>query len=358
LRVLITWLLFFCDKVIKSIFELILLKKTMKHEYSITAIPGIKVGQVTNERALTGCTVVLCEKGAVGGVDQRGGAPGTRETDLLQSRKLVDTVHAVLLAGGSAFGLDAAAGVMRYLEERGIGFNAGVAKVPIVPAAILFDLGIGDSKIRPDAEMGYLACKSASKQPPAEGNAGAGTGCTVGKILGPGRMMKSGIGSAVTEIGKGVYVGAIMAVNAFGDVKNPATGEIIAGVRSDQKALIRIGAPTYFADTMKIMKTFVGRTALRFAGRGNTTIGVVATNAKLSKTEANVVAQMAHDGIARTIKPAHTRLDGDTIFTMATGKKRVDVNIVGAFAAEMVAQAILNGVKAAKSVGETPGFLQ
>ena len=328
----------------------------MKLHNAITDIPGILVGHAQNDEALTGCTVILYEKGAVGGVDQRGGAPGTREIDALHPMHLVSKVHGIVLAGGSAFGLDAATGAMRYLEERGIGFDTRIAKVPIVPSAILFDLGIGKSDIRPDAAMGYLACQNASAEPPAEGNVGAGTGATVGKILGPSQCMKSGIGTASMEIGAGVIVGAIAAVNAFGDVIDPATGQIIAGARRMDVGPVHIGAPGYFADTLQVMQTLIGRTALGFGSRGNTVIGVVATNAKLDKEQVNKVAQMAHDGLARTIRPAHTMLDGDTIFSLATGEHSADVNIVGAYAAEVFAQAILRGVRAAKPVAGIPAI--
>lgn len=321
---------------------------------SITDVPGLKVGQETNIDALTGCTVILCPDGAVGGVDQRGGAPGTRETDLLHPLHLVDKVHAILLAGGSAYGLDAATGVMKFLEENKIGFNAGFARVPIVPAAILFDLGLGDPTCRPNAEMGYSACQMASVDHPAEGNFGAGTGCSVGKILGPGQSMKSGIGTASMEIGGGIIVGAIMAVNAFGDVIDPEKGEIIAGSRSIKTGPARIGHEDYFANTLSVMRSLVGRTALSFTNRSNTIIGVVASNARLDKNETNKVAQMAHNGIARTIQPAHTLLDGDTIFALSTGQRKADVNIVGAFAVEVVAKAILRGTQAAVSVAGLP----
>jgi L-aminopeptidase/D-esterase-like protein len=267
---------------------------------------------------------------------------------------LVSKVHGVVLAGGSAFGLDAATGAMRYLEERGVGFDTRIAKVPIVPSAILFDLGIGNPDIRPDAAMGYLACQNASSEPPAEGNVGAGTGATVGKILGPMQCMKSGIGTASMEIGAGVIVGAIAAVNAFGDVIDPSTGQIIAGARSKDVGPLQVGAPGYFADTLQVMQTLIGRTALGFGSRGNTVIGVVATNAKLDKEQTNKVAQMAHDGLARTIRPAHTMVDGDTIFALATGEHSADVNIVGAYAAEVFAQAILRAVRAAKPVAGIP----
>jgi L-aminopeptidase/D-esterase-like protein len=330
----------------------------MKLKNAITDIPGILVGHAQNYEALTGCTIILCEKGAVGGVDQRGGAPGTREVDALHPMHLVHKVHGVMLAGGSAFGLDAASGAMRYLEEKGVGFDTRIAKVPIVPSAILYDLGIGQSDVRPDAAMGYQACQNASSEPPAEGNVGAGTGATVGKIFGPSQCMKSGIGTASLEIGAGVIVGAIAAVNAFGDVIDPSSGQIIAGARSRDVGPLHIGAPGYFADTLQVMKSLIGRTALGFGSRGNTVIGVVATNAKLNKEEANKVAQMAHDGLARTIRPAHTMVDGDTIFALATGDHPGDVNIVGAYAAEVFAQAILRAVRSAKPVAGLPAISQ
>jgi len=306
---------------------------------AITDVPGIKVGHATNLEGLTGCTVVLCEGGAIGGVDVRGLAPGTRETDLLRPGNLVERVHGILLSGGSAFGLAAADGVMRYLEERKIGFDVGITVVPIVPAAILFDLSIGDPSIRPDAEMGYAACQNASEGPVSEGNVGAGTGATVGKIFGMARCMKGGLGTASCRSG-GIVVGAIVAVNAFGDVVDPATGRIIAGAR-------RLHGEG-FADTVQAMRKFVGRLAL---GLTSTVIGVVATNARLSKAEANVVARMAHDGLARVIRPAHTLFDGDTIFALATGAKRANVAVVGALAADVMAEAIIRGVQQAESIG-------
>ena len=280
---------------------------------------------------------------------QWGGAPGTRETDLLRPLHLVQKVHAVLLAGGSAFGLAAADGVMRYLEERGVGFDARVAKVPIVPAAILFDLDLGDANVRPDAEMGYAACQAATGEPVAEGNVGAGAGATIGKILGPKRAMKSGLGSAAVSLGGGLVVGALVAVNAFGDVVDPTTGNILAGarkLRSDE-----------LADTLATMKTFIGKTVLRLASfdrlrtTSSTVIGVVATNARLTKEEVNKVAHTAQDGIARAVRPAHTMFDGDTLFALATGDKRADVNLVGAYGAEVSTESIVRGVRAAESVG-------
>jgi len=306
--------------------------------------------------ALTGCTVVICEDGAVGGVDVRGGSPGTRETDLLRPMHRVEHVHAVMLSGGSAFGLAAASGAMSYLEERGIGFDMRVAHVPIVPAAIFFDLGIGNASVRPDAAMGYQACLDASRERPAEGNVGAGTGAVVGQILGPGQAMKSGIGTASVEIGAGVVVGAIFVVNSLGDVVDPDTGAILAGARSADLGPIHIGAPGYFADALQVMRTPIGRAAMAIATRQNTVIGVVATNARLDKVQVNKVAQMAHDGMARTLRPAHTMLDGDTIFALATGKRKADTSIVGAFAAEATAQAIVRAVQTAKSAAGLPGL--
>jgi L-aminopeptidase/D-esterase-like protein len=329
----------------------------MKRQNAINDVPGIRVGHAQNEEALTGCTVVLgsdLDAGLMAGVDQRGGAPGTRETDLLHPMHLVERAHAVLLSGGSAFGLNAAAGVMQCLEEQGAGFNAGVARVPIVPAAILFDLAVGDVTVRPDAAMGYQACHAALQAAEAAslatGNVGAGTGATVGKILGMGQAMKSGIGTASMEIGGGVVVGALVAVNAFGDVVDPATGRILAGARS----IVRIGAPGYFADTLEVMKGVVGRLVLGVAARGHTILGVVATNARLTKSEINKVAQMAHDGVARAVRPAHTMLDGDTVFALSTGKRSADVSIVGAFAAEVMAQAIVGAVRSARPVAGLP----
>ncbi len=335
---------------------------------AITDIPGIRVGHAQDEEALTGCTVILCEAGASGGVDQRGGAPGTRETDALHTVHLVEQVHAVVLAGGSAFGLDAASGVVRYLEERGIGYNVGVARVPIVPAAILFDLAIGRADVRPGPEMGYRACLNASSDPPAQGNAGAGTGATLGKVFGMGQCMKSGIGTASLEIGSGLLVGAIAAVNPFGDVIDPSTGRIIAGARSIAHPPLEPGDAGFFVDTMQALRERVAAQNLRFNVPQNTVLGVVATNARLNKEQVNKMAQMAQDGIARTVRPAHTMLDGDTVFALATGmwpgtgrlpeagEIQADVNIIGAFAAEALAQAILRAVRWARSAGGAPGL--
>ncbi len=311
----------------------------------LTSIPGFKVGHAQDMDALTGCTVILCPPNTVGGVDQRGGAPGTRETDLLHPMHLVNQVTAILLTGGSAFGLDAAAGVMRYCEENKMGFDASYATVPIVPAAVLFDLGIGDPNVRPDAEMGYQACLNASGDPPAEGNVGAGAGATVGKVLSPKMSTKSGIGTASVDLGGGGKVAAIVAVNAFGDVIDPESGEIIAGARGIKG----------YADTLKVMKSFVGRKVMGFSsGPANTVIGVVATNVKLNKEQVTRVAQMAHNGLARTIRPAFTLLDGDTVFSLSSGEVEMDLNIVGAYAAIAYQEAILSAVKNAEKAGGVP----
>jgi L-aminopeptidase/D-esterase-like protein len=323
---------------------------------AITDVRGIQVGQAQDEEALTGCTVIICRKGAVAGVDVRGGAPGTRETDLLNPVNLVEKVQAVVLAGGSAFGLEAASGVMRYLEEQKIGFNTGVAKVPIVPAAILFDLNLGRADVRPDSAMGYRAAASASSDAPAEGNAGVGMGASVGKMFGLGLGMKAGVGTASMKIGGGVIVGALVAVNAWGDVIDPQTNQIIAGLRAGKVGPLRVGKKDDFADTLSMMKSVPGRGILGLAARSNTVIGVVATNAKLTKAQATKVAQMAQDGIARTIRPAHTMLDGDVIFALSTGARKADVSSVGAFAAEVMAEAILRAVRTAKPAAELPGL--
>jgi L-aminopeptidase/D-esterase-like protein len=321
----------------------------MKLNNAITDVRGIEVGHAQNDEALTGCTVILCRKGAVAGVDVRGGAPGT-------PINLVEKVHAIVLAGGSAFGLDASGGVMKYLEENKIGFNTGIAKVPIVPSAILYDLNIGRADVRPDSVMGYEAAASASSDAPAEGNVGVGSGASVGKMFGLKLATKSGVGTASMEIGGGIIVGALVAVNAWGDVVNPQTNEVIAGLRSGRVGPLRVGGKNYFADTLAMMKKPVGRSLLGFASRANTVIGVVATNAKLTKAQATKVAQMVQDGIARTIRPAHTMLDGDVIFALSTGSKKADVTVIGAFAAEVMAEAVLRAVKTAESAGGLPGL--
>lgn len=321
----------------------------------IDRVPGFRIGHAQNCDALTGCTVIIAEKGAVGGVDQRGGSPGTRETDLLRPMHMVEKANAVLLTGGSAFGLNAASGVMQFLEEQKMGFNTGVARVPIVPAAVLFDLAIGDPSVRPDHKMGYEACVNAYEgNNPDQGNFGAGCGATVGKIFGMAGAMKSGIGHAAMEVTPGVFIGAVVAVNTFGDVVDYQTGELIAGARPVTKAGITIGGKEKFANTLDVMRSMTGKAIMKFASSQNTTLGVVLTNARLSKEETNKLAQMAQNGLALALRPAHTMLDGDTIFALAAGKKAVDVNILGSFAPLVVAQAINNAVKFAESAGDLP----
>jgi L-aminopeptidase/D-esterase-like protein len=315
---------------------------------SITDVQGIKIGHYTLKTRPTGCTVILCEAGAVAGVDVRGSAPGTRETDLLNPINMVQQVQAVILSGGSAYGLDTASGVMRYLESKGIGFKIGAGVVPIVPAAILMDLGFGgDFKIRPNADSGYEACLAATSGPVAQGNIGAGAGATIGKMFGQQFAMKGGLGSASIKVGNtGIVVGAIVAVNAVGDVTNPKTGKIIAGARA---------AGGGFRNAMsEVMKGY--RVALNPAA--NTTIGVVATNATMEKVQISKVAQMSHDGYARAINPVHTPGDGDTIFALATGTLKVNVNhgLIGALAAEAMAQAIVRAITHAEAAGGLPSY--
>ena len=306
----------------------------------ITDIPGIRVGHDTNLEAGTGCTVVLCDTPAVGGVDVRGGAPATRETDLLNPLNVIEEVNAVLLTGGSAFGLDAAGGVMSYLEERGIGFDIDIAHVPIVPAASILDLGFGLASVRPDTAAGYRACEQATAEAVMQGNVGAGTGATVGKMAGPFFAMKGGLGSASTQLDDGVLVGALAVVNAFGDVIDPQTLQVIAGTRNP---------------------TGIGFLSNPF---GNTTIAVIATNAPLSKVGVNKVAQMAHDGMAQVIRPTHTMFDGDTIFALALGSSlqtKLDpatsaryVSMIGIAAASTLARAIVKAVRHASDLHGVP----
>jgi L-aminopeptidase/D-esterase-like protein len=327
---------------------------SVSRNQTLTAVPGIKVGHFTLTERPTGCTVILTETGAVASVDVRGGAPGTRETDLLNPVNHVQKVNAIVLSGGSAFGLDAASGVMRWLDERDFGYDARVAKVPIVPAAILFDLGVGGKpKVRPTAECGYAAATAATTDPVAEGSIGAGAGATIGKFAGPTRMMKAGIGSAAITMADGTVVAALVAVNAAGDIIDPATGRVVAGVRTaDGKG---------FADARAILRA--GAVARPVAPRPveNTTIGVVATSATLTKVQALKVAQMAHDGFARAISPVHTPGDGDTIFAIATGNDAMPADdmrmgMIGALAAEVMADAIVRAATQATSVAGIPAL--
>ncbi len=320
----------------------------------LTAVPGIKVGHFTLTERPTGCTVILTETGAVASVDVRGGAPGTRETDLLNPVNHVQKVNAIVLSGGSAFGLDAASGVVRYLDERDFGYDVRIAKVPIVPAAILFDLGVGGKpKVRPTAECGYAAALAATDGPVAEGSIGAGAGATVGKMAGPTRMTKSGIGTASITLADGLVVAALVAVNAAGDIIDPATGRVVAGVRTaDGKG---------FADARVMLRSGAVGRPLAARPVENTTIGVVATNAALTKVQALKVAQMAHDGYARAISPVHTPGDGDTIFAIATGTAVGEVEdgrmgIIGALAAEVMADAIVRAATQATSAAGIPAL--
>jgi L-aminopeptidase/D-esterase-like protein len=316
-------------------------------EGTITDVPGVRVGHFTSPRRPTGCTVILTEAGATGAVDVRGSAPGTRETDLLNPVNTVQNVHAVVLSGGSAFGLDAASGVVRYLRERGVGFPTRAAPVPIVPAAILYDLGLGDPGIWPDAAAGYAAAEAATDGPVAQGNVGAGAGATVGKTMGMERAMKGGLGSTSLTMDDGIAVGAIVAVNCVGNVIDPLTGQIVAGARNADN--------TGFVETRRMLQNLPNR-AIPVAE--NTTIAVVATNAVFSKAELTKVAQMAQDGLARTIYPAHTPNDGDTVFAVATGTQAGGANAgaVGALAAEVLAAAILQAVREAESLPGLPAW--
>lgn len=321
-------------------------------------VPGVLVGHDTHLEAATGCTVVLCAVPAVGGVDVRGGAPGTRETDLLDPRCTVSEVHAVLLAGGSAFGLDAAAGVMRVLEGRGVGFETGVARVPIVPGAVLFDLGLGRADIRPDAAAGARAAEAAIAGAVARGSVGAGTGATVGKLLGPAYSTKGGIGSASAALPDGMVMGALVAVNASGDIYDPQTGAVVAGTRNPA------GSGWLAGGAHGARGTAAGPSASAWPGT-NTTIGVVATNAPLSKAEASKLAQMAHDGLALAIRPVHTPFDGDTLFALSlasqdaraahpAGVGPLALAQLGAAASLVVGRAVLDAVRAATGLHGVP----
>jgi L-aminopeptidase/D-esterase-like protein len=314
---------------------------------TLTDIPDLHVGHWTDCDAATGCTVILCPgEGAVAGVDVRGFAPGTRETSLLDPTCMVQRVHAILLSGGSAFGLAAADGVMRWLEERGRGFETGVARVPIVPAAILFDLGVGRADVRPDAAAGYAACDAANADPVAQGSVGAGTGATLGKLNGLKFAMKGGLGSASRHLGAGTVVAALVAVNAVGDVIDPANGQILAGARR---------ADGGFADSMTFLAGRLAQDFRDLSGR-NTTLAVVAANVALSKAEATVVARMAHDGLARAIRPIHTSFDGDTVFALATGEIPASPSLIGAVAADVLAEAVIHAVRSAEGLHGIPSF--
>jgi L-aminopeptidase/D-esterase-like protein len=315
---------------------------------SILDVAGIRIGHAHNLKSRTGCTVILCEaNGAVCGVDVRGAAPGTRETDLLDPGNLVERVHAILLSGGSAFGLDAATGVMQFLEERGIGFDTGVARVPIVPAAVIYDLAIGDAHIRPNAQMGYQACVNASSETVEEGQVGAGAGAMVGKISGIANASDGGIATLSMKLASGATVGVLVVVNAFGDIVDPTNGQILAGAR--------MPGGQSFLNTQKVIEQGITRNSAARKAKGkthlaahpfstaiaNTTLAVIATDATLTKAQARKVAGMAHDGLARAIKPVHTMFDGDTIFTLSTGEIQTDVTTLGTVAADLLARAVV-----------------
>ena len=309
----------------------------------ITDILGLRLGNAQDLEGATGCTVLLFEQGAVAGVDVRGGAPGTRETDLLRPENLVERIHGVLLAGGSAFGLDAAAGVMEYLEQRGIGFDVGVAKVPIVAGAVLFDLNCGNPRSRPDKAMGFRVCLASEGEPFAEGSVGAGTGATVGKALGMEYAMKGGLGACCLKAGD-VRVGAVVAVNCLGDVVDPASGRILAGAHQAD--------PFAFLDSEAAM---IGQNASTNRFAGNTTLGAIVTNARLTKAQATKLASMAQDGYARTMRPAHTMVDGDTIFALSVGDHEMDLSTVGLLAARAMERAVVRAVTQARTLGGFKG---
>ncbi|WP_223555064.1 P1 family peptidase [Lysinibacillus sphaericus] len=312
---------------------------------NITDVPGVKVGHAENNEGITGCTVILVENGAVCGVDVRGSAPGTRETDALDPINEIDRVHGICLSGGSAFGLDAATGVMQYLEEQGVGVDAGVTTIPIVPSAVLFDLFIGDPKTRPTAKMGYDAAQSAIVGPFANGNTGAGYGATVGKLAGPQFCMKGGLGSAAIAGKNDLVVGAIVAVNAVGDIKDPNTRQILAGARNPKTG--------EWLDCCAYLEEYGQSEALPGT---NTTIGVIAVNAKLTKAEAKKIAQLTQNALARTIYPVHTMLDGDTVFVLGTGDKTYSVDYLGHLATTVMEEAIVVGVKEAERLAEVESY--
>jgi L-aminopeptidase/D-esterase-like protein len=313
---------------------------------AITDVPGVLVGQVSDLEAITGCTVLVFPEGAVGGVDLRGSATGTREIDTLSALHVAPRIHAITLAGGSAYGLEAASGVMQALEEQGIGFLTRAARVPLVPAAILFDLGLGSATRRPDAAMGYATCRVATATTVEEGNAGAGTGATVGKLFGMSHAMKGGVGTASLCLDGTVWIGALVACNAFGDVVDVVTGRLLAGTRwaPDSPEL---------ADTAEQIRQ--GQTPRTLEGT-NTTLGVVATNAQLTKPQAQKLAQLAQHGLVRGLSPAHTLFDGDTVFAVSTGTATADLTRLGIVAADLLALCLDRAVRAARSLDGVPGL--
>ncbi len=325
----------------------------MKRLNAITDVPGIRVGHASDFKALTGCTVVLCEEGAIGGVDIRGTAAGTRQIDALMLLHLVDKIHAILLAGGSAFGLDAAGGVMAYLEQRGKGFDVGKTKIPIVPAAVIFDFGIGDFHVRPDTQMGYRACLNASKKV-EEGSVGVGTGASLGKLFGIERAMKGGLGTSSIQGPNGLIVGGLVVVNAFGDVFDPDSNHILAGARKSKESF-------QFANSSKWIKQGVvrkrfGVSTLSESAALHTTLGIIATNANLSKKECHQVAQIAHTGLAKVISPLHSTFDGDLVFAISYGKKKADVNTIGLLGEAALMDAVKRAIIKADGFGVIPAY--
>ena len=316
------------------------------HEIGIMEVGGFRVGHAQNEEAATGCTVVLLDEMSPAGVDVRGGGPASRETQILSPVAQADAINAVLLSGGSAFGLDAAGGVQKYLEERNIGFDVGITKVPLVSQSCLFDLGVGRHDIRPDASMAYSACENASYNPPAEGNAGAGIGCSIGKYRGMGRAMKSGFGTYALQAGP-LKVGAMVAVNALGDVYDQ-NGRMIAGLLNPERNGLSNTLEELFRDVTAAANLFTG----------NTTLGIIVTNARFNKTQLTKIAGMTHNGFARSIRPVHTNADGDSIYALSVGNIPGDVNVVGCMAAQAMQEAILRAVRSAGSAYGLPGYGQ
>ena len=325
----------------------------MKTFGAITDVPGITVGHAGDFKALTGCTVILCERGAVGAVDIRGAATGTREIDALSPHHLVDRIHAVLLTGGSAFGLDAAGGVMTYLEERGQGFEVGKTRVPIVPAAVIYDLGIGDFRVRPGHAMGYQACLNASTRV-LEGSVGVGTGATVGKLFGMDRAMKGGVGTSSLRGPHGLVVGALVVVNAFGDVIHPDSHQILAGARASKRGFQPADSSRWIK--RGVMRIRFGVSDPSASSRFNTTLGIIATNANLSKKEAHHVARIAHSGLAKVISPFHTTFDGDLLFVLSLGRKKADVNTVGLLGEATLMESALRAITRADGFGILPAY--
>ncbi len=312
---------------------------------AITDVPGIKVGHASDFNGMTGCTVILCEEGAVAGIDVRGSAAGTRQVDALSPGHIVDRIHAVVLSGGSSFGLDAATGVSKYLEEKGVGFDVGITRVPIVPTAVIFDLLFGDHTIRPTTQMGYAACLNAHEEVP-EGSVGAGVGAVIGKLFETSRAMKGGLGTCSVAMPDGLRVGALVVVNAFGDIIDNITGRIIAGLRKSEDSM-------EFANTTHCLKQGIVKKKFALV---NTTLGVVATNARFAKRDITKVAQMAQAGLIKTINPVHTTFDGDLVFSLSMGDIEADINKVGVLAEFVVTEAIKRAIKKADGFGVIPAF--